>query len=110
MFTGSENQPPTSQVKPRDTPIIPRRPPRRRLDRSRHKSLTTGLEMNFPMEETIAEVESPVGSPSMNREPKVPMPGDPASPRAEKQAVPTVPMPGQPRVPSPSSTGWFYFA
>ena len=34
--------PPTPGSRPRDTPIIPRRPPRRKMsfDRSRHKSLT----------------------------------------------------------------------
>ena len=86
--------PPTPGSKPRDTPIIPRRPPRRKMsfDRSRHKSLTgdyvrfklggfsftsqySGIESNFQVEDTIEEVETPLGSPTFEREPKVPMPG-----------------------------------
>ena len=59
------------------------------------------MEHNFStVEETIAEVESPLGSPTF--EPKVPMPSEPKSPKAEK---PSVAMPGgHPRIPSPTST------
>ena len=59
------------------------------------------MEHNFStVEETIAEVESPVGSPTF--EPKVPRPSEPKSPKPEK---PSVAMPGgHPRIPSPTST------
>ena len=51
------------------------------------------------MEETIAEVDSSSSSPSLERGPKVPMPGETVAVRK-----PSVPQPGQPRVPSPTST------
>ena len=79
----------------RDTPTVPRRPARRKLsaDKARHKSLS-GLDQSI-IGETIAEVESPLSSPTpQDREPRVKMPGD----------MPSVPMPGVPRIPSPTST------
>ena len=108
IFTGKEtNEVERAKPQPKDTPIMPRRPPRRKLclDRSRHKSLTGG-EHQGKVEETIAEVESPSDSPVVERGPKVRMPGEVpvlslSSPGARK---PSVPQPGQPRVPSPSST------
>ena len=101
LLTGNEPSQPKverSNPKPRDTPTVPRRPPRRKLslDRSRHKSLTGG---QLRVEETIAEVDSSSSSPSLERGPKVPMPGETLAVRK-----PSVPQPGQPRVPSPTST------
>ena len=129
LLTGSESNEPkieTSKPKPKDTPILPRRPPRRKLsqDRSRNKSLTgeqpelcdcvynfvlRGADNQFRVEETIAEVESPADSPTLEREPKVRMPGDTlrtgdSAKKGESSRKPSVPQPGQPRVPSPTST------
>ena len=123
LLTGSESNEPkieTSKPKPKDTPILPRRPPRRKLsqDRSRNKSLTgeqpelcdfvcnfvlRGADNQFRVEETIAEVESPADSPTLEREPKVRMPGDTLR-TGDSSRKPSVPQPGQPRVPSPTST------
>ena len=108
LFTGNETPDPAvarAKPKPKDTPIMPRRPPRRKLglDRSRHKSLTGG-ENQCKVEETIAEVESPSDSPVL--EPKVRMPGEapPLSLSSPGVRKPSVPQPGQARVPSPTST------
>ena len=95
LFTGGSDTISSPTIKPRDTPIIPRRPPRRRtIDRARHKSLTCGTDL---MEETIAEVDSPLASPKTGRD---------TVPAGHSHDKPAVPMPGAPRVPSPTSTGY----
>ena len=85
----------------RDTPIVPRRPARRKLsaDKARHKSLS-GMDQRSIIGETIAEVESPLSSPiPQDKEPRVRMPGE-----RMVSDMPSVPMPGVPRIPSPTST------
>ena len=71
---------PVTQFKPRpkDTPIVPRRPARRKSS-FHSKSKTTNeegsKENQFSLEDTIREVDTPVESPTFPREPKVAMPG-----------------------------------
>ena len=108
LFTGSAGDTfdtklaPSEPFKPfapkplhRDTPTVPRRPARRKQssDKSRHKSLT-GMDQSI-IGETIAEVETPLGSPT----PRVKLTGE---------ELPSVPMPGVPRIPSPTSTSESY--
>ena len=112
LFTGSASdtfdaKAPSEPFKPfapaprhRDTPTVPRRPVRRKLsaDKARHKSLS-GLDQSI-IGETIAEVESPLSSPTPQvKEPRVRMPGE-----RGVSDMPSVPMPGVPRIPSPTST------
>ena len=68
---------PQFKVQPKDTPVVPRRPVRRKssLRKSRKDETDNTKEMQFSVEETIREVDTPVESPTIPREPKVPMPG-----------------------------------
>ena len=70
---------PLLQFKPRpkDTPIVPRRPARRKSSfcNSKMANVEGSKEHKFSMDDTIREVDTPVESPTFTREPKVPMPG-----------------------------------
>ena len=78
-FNLSESQP-TPQFKPRpkDTPIVPRRPARRKSSfckKLKTANVEDSKEHQFSVDDTIREVDTPVESPTFPREPKVPMPG-----------------------------------
>ena len=71
----------TPQFKPRpkDTPIVPRRPARRKSSFSKKTNMKNTEDVKdhqLTLDDTIREVDTPVESPTFSREPKVPMPGE----------------------------------
>ena len=77
-YTAPDPVPPLQfKPRPKDTPIVPRRPARRKSSfcNSKMANVEGSKEHKFSMDDTIREVDTPVESPTFTREPKVPMPG-----------------------------------